>query len=137
VGRVLPSPFCYHSAVGYSLAAQFQTESSADRAYRQVTRDLSRMRAELSAFQFEDAPYWYVAVVGDSEDIGVFSRLARHLSHRSYHRPPRVYSRRSYLLKRESSPHTTSRMICSTSHEGYLRSPHSKRTKLQGDVAKW
>jgi hypothetical protein len=79
VGRVLPSPFCYHSAVGYSLAAQFQTESSADRAYRQVTRDLSRMRAELSAFQFEDAPYWYVAVVGDSEDIGVFKRLARHL----------------------------------------------------------
>jgi hypothetical protein len=108
VGRVLPSPFCYHSAVGYSLAAQFQTESSADRAYRQVTRDLSRMRAELSAFQFEDAPYWYVAVVGDSEDIGVFSRLARYMSGGQIIALPES-THDALLLKRESTPPTPHR----------------------------
>lgn len=78
-GQSLPTPFCYNLFVGYSLAAKFLTESSADRAVVGIKIELAHTQAPLSVFQFFSDPHWYVAVVGESQDMKVFSRIARYM----------------------------------------------------------
>ncbi len=63
--------------MGYSLAAQFTSERSAERAMHRVKRELARTNPELSAFLFYSEPQWYVAIVGEETDMRLFARLAR------------------------------------------------------------
>jgi hypothetical protein len=67
------------SDMGYSLAAKYPYEIHADMATKWVKRVLARQNVDLSVFQFHDAPYWYVAVVGEETDMKLFSHLARQL----------------------------------------------------------
>lgn len=62
--------------MGYSLAAQFHHESSATTAMRRVKHVLAFTNPPLSVFQFYSTPLWYVAIVGESEDMRVFADLA-------------------------------------------------------------
>jgi hypothetical protein len=65
--------------MGYSLAARFPSDISSQVGYQRVERELRRVGKDLSAYRFYDEPWWYVAVVGNSTDMKVFSSLARQM----------------------------------------------------------
>jgi hypothetical protein len=64
--------------MGLSVAARYNRKLDAQAAYQRIGHlhqgDL--VRAGLSIFYFWSDPYWYVAVVGDSEDLKDFVPLA-------------------------------------------------------------
>jgi hypothetical protein len=61
---------------GYSLTAQFRDGVDAVNAYNRISSILQLAKAPLSVYRFEMVPWHYVVVIGESEDLKLFARLA-------------------------------------------------------------
>jgi hypothetical protein len=68
--------------MGLSVAAHFNTPADSERAYNRLTHTLGTSGLKLSAFRFHSDPYWYVAVVGEEDQLPVFVPLAEILARR-------------------------------------------------------